>query len=161
MSPSLLEESPEVAAARAEGRPLVALESTVIAHGLPWPENLDAAEALEVAVRESGAVPATVALADGRLRIGLDQDTLQRLARGAAPVLKVSRRDFGAVLSGHGLGATTVAGTMAAAALAGIRVMATGGLGGVHRGAAASFDISADLAELARTPVAVVCSGAK
>ncbi|SMF53590.1 pseudouridine-5'-phosphate glycosidase [Tistlia consotensis] len=161
MSASFIDESDEVAAARAEGRPLVALESTVVAHGLPWPDNLHAAEAIEAAVREAGAVPATIALADGRLRIGLDRDTLERLARGAAPVAKVSRRDFGAVLASRGLGATTVAGTMAAAALARIRVMATGGLGGVHRGAEASFDISADLGELARTPVAVVCSGAK
>ncbi|MEX2629971.1 MAG: pseudouridine-5'-phosphate glycosidase [Tistlia sp.] len=151
----------EVATARAEGRAVVALESTVIAHGLPWPDNLHAAEAIEAAVREAGAVPATVALADGRLRIGLDPDTLQRLARGGVPVMKVSRRDFGAVLASRALGATTVAGTMAAAALAGIATMATGGLGGVHRGAESSFDISADLAELARTPVAVVCSGAK
>lgn len=161
MSACVIEESEEVATARAEGRPLVALESTVIAHGLPWPDNLHVAEALEAAVRDSGAVPATIALADGRLKIGLDRDTLERLARGAAPVLKVSRRDFGSVLATRGLGATTVAGTMAAAALAGIPVMATGGLGGVHRGAENSFDISADLAELARTPVAVVCSGAK
>ncbi len=161
MSEPLIEETEEVATARAGGRPLVALESTVIAHGLPWPDNLHAAEALEAAVREAGAVPATIALADGRLKLGLDRDTLERLARGGAPVMKVSRRDFGAVLAHRGLGATTVAGTMAAAALAGIRVMATGGLGGVHRGAEASFDISADLGELARTPVAVVCSGAK
>lgn len=161
MDSALIQLSEEVATARAEGRPLVALESTVIAHGLPWPDNLHAAEALEAAVREAGAVPATVALADGRLRLGLDRDTLERLARGAAPVLKVSRRDFGAVLASRGLGATTVAGTMAAAALAGIRVMATGGLGGAHRGASESFDVSADLGELARTPVAVVCSGAK
>lgn len=161
MNRSPFDTTDEVATALAEGRPLVALESTVIAHGLPWPDNLHAAEAIEAAVRESGAVPATIALADGRLKIGLDEDTLQRLARGGAPVMKVSRRDFGAVLASRGLGATTVAGTMAAAALAGLPVMATGGLGGVHRGAESSFDISADLSELARTPVAVVCSGAK
>ncbi len=157
---TLLAFNPEVAAARKAGRPIVALESTLIAHGLPRPRNLETARALEAAVRDEGAVPATIAIADGRIRIGLDDELLEELAT-ADTVMKVSRRDLSACIANRKLGATTVAGTMIAAHMAGIRVFATGGIGGVHRGAERDFDVSADLEELARTPVAVVCSGAK
>ncbi len=157
---NLLAFSPEVAAAREAGRPIVALESTLIAHGLPRPRNLETARALEDTVREAGAVPATIAVMGGRIRIGLDADQLEQIASGEA-VIKVSRRDLPACLAQERLGATTVAGTMIAAHLAGIRVFATGGIGGVHRGAERDFDVSADLEELARSPVAVVCAGAK
>ncbi len=157
---TLLAWSPEVAAAKAAGRPIVALESTLIAHGLPRPRNLETARALEAAVRDAGAVPATIAVAHGRLRIGLDAELLAELAT-ADTVMKVSRRDLAACIANGWLGATTVAGTMIAAHLAGIRLFATGGIGGVHRGAERDFDVSADLEELARTPVVVVCSGAK
>lgn len=157
----LLVFSPEVEQARRVGRPLVALESTVISHGMPWPDNLATAHMLEAAVREEGAVPATIAVIDGQIRIGLQAAELERLARGDEPVQKLSRRDMAIRLCQGGLGATTVAATMIAAAAAGIRVFATGGIGGVHRGAQQSFDISADLSELSRTPVAVVCAGAK
>ncbi len=156
----LLTYSPEVAAARKAKRPIIALESTIIAHGLPRPRNLDTALRLEAEVREAGAVPATIAVTDGRLRIGLDAGQLEELAR-ADDVLKVSRRDLAACLATNRTGATTVAATMVAAHLAGIRVFATGGIGGVHRGAERDFDVSADLEELARTPVTVVCAGAK
>ncbi|MBX3656969.1 MAG: pseudouridine-5'-phosphate glycosidase [Ramlibacter sp.] len=152
--------SAPVAAARARGRPLVALESTIIAHGMPYPENVRTALEVQGLIRDLGAEPATVAVMDGRIRIGLSDDELERLGR-PGEVAKVSRRDLPAVLAGGGLGATTVAGTMICAALAGIEVFVTGGIGGVHRGAAHSFDISADLQELARTSVAVVCAGAK
>jgi pseudouridine-5'-phosphate glycosidase len=151
---------PEVIDAVAAGAPVVALESTIIAHGLPQPENLAVARDLETVVRAEGAVPATIALMDGKIRIGLDDEALQALAT-SSDVAKVSRRDIATVLAGGGLGATTVAGTMLAAHMAGIPVFATGGIGGVHRGAEASFDISADLDELARTPVLVVTAGAK
>jgi pseudouridine-5'-phosphate glycosidase len=160
----LLDIRPEVAAALAEGAPVVALESTLIAHGLPWPRNLDIALALEAEVRAAGAVPATIAVIDGRLRAGLSADQIERLGRAGPQALKASRRDLPFLLAGvaaQPLGATTVAATMIVAALAGIRVFATGGIGGVHRGAATSFDISADLQELARTDVAVVCAGPK
>jgi len=150
----------DVARAIAERRPVVALESTVIAHGLPHPRNLDLARGMEALVRERGALPATVAVLDGRIRVGLDDEDLERLATDPA-VRKVSRRDLPVVLATGEAGATTVAATMIAAELAGIRVFATGGIGGVHRGAEDSFDVSADLEELARTPVAVVCAGAK
>ena len=150
--------SPEVAEALDGDRPVVALESTIIVHGLPRPRNLDIARQLEKAVREEGGVPATIAVLDGR--IGLDDDDLQHLAE-AEGVAKVSRRDLPVVLARGGDGATTVSATMIAAHLAGIKILATGGIGGVHRGAAESFDVSADLHELASTPVAVVCAGAK
>jgi pseudouridine-5'-phosphate glycosidase len=146
----------EVRAARA----VVALESTIIAHGMPYPENLATARALEACVRESGAVPATIAVLDGAIRVGLSAAELERLAR-ASGVLKLSRADLPYAVAAGRPGATTVAATMIGAHLAGIRVFATGGIGGVHRGAEASFDISADLEELARTPVAVVSAGAK
>lgn len=152
--------SAPVAAARAAGRPLVALESTIVAHGMPYPENVQTARAVEALIREMGAEPATIALMDGRIRIGLSDDELELLGR-SAHVHKVSRRDLPAVLASGELGATTVAGTMICAALAGIEVFVTGGIGGVHRGAPENFDISADLQELAKTSVAVVCAGAK
>ncbi len=151
---------PEVRDALAGGRPVVALESTIITHGMPAPRNLETARAVAAEVRGGGAVPATIALLDGKVRVGLTPAELERLA-GERNVAKVSRADLPAVLAAGGVGSTTVAATMICADLAGIRVFATGGIGGVHRGAAQSFDVSADLQELARTPVAVVCAGAK
>jgi pseudouridine-5'-phosphate glycosidase len=139
---------------------VVALESTLIAHGLPYPRNLETAKRAAARVRAAGAVPATVGVAGGRLTVGLDGMEIERFARSKT-VAKVSRRDLAAVTVAGGDGATTVAATMVAAHLAGIGIMATGGIGGVHRGGEASLDVSADLAELARTPVAVVCAGAK
>jgi pseudouridine-5'-phosphate glycosidase len=152
--------SAEVAAARAEGRPVVALESTIVTHGLPWPQNLETARAVEDAVRAGGAAPATVAVLGGRVCVGLDGDRLEALAR-ATDIAKLSRADLAARIAMLGDGSTTVAATMICARLAGVEVFATGGVGGVHRGAETSFDISADLDELARTPVTVVCAGAK
>ncbi len=152
--------SAPVAAARAAGRPLVALESTIVAHGMPYPDNVRTASEVEAIIRGLGAEPATIAVIDGRIRIGLDDAQLETLGRSGHAV-KVSRRDLPAVIASGELGATTVAGTMICAALAGIEVFVTGGIGGVHRGAAETFDISADLQELARTSVAVVCAGAK
>lgn len=157
----LLDVSPDVAEALAGNRPVVALESTVISHGMPYPANLDTARDLEALVRAEGAVPATIAVVDGRIRVGLDEAELARLASGREAVRKLSRRDLPIGLAEGGLGATTVAATMIAASLAGIRVFATGGIGGVHREAQTTFDISADIMELARTSVAVVCAGAK
>jgi pseudouridine-5'-phosphate glycosidase len=158
---STVELSREVAAALAAGKPVVALESTIIAHGMPWPANVDTARAVEREIRALGALPATIAVLEGRPKAGLDDDELTRIARAGGDVAKVSRRDLPIVVARGLTGATTVAATMIIAALAGIRVFATGGIGGVHRGAQTSFDISADLQELARTPVAVVCAGAK
>ncbi|MGI1661856.1 pseudouridine-5'-phosphate glycosidase [Palleronia sp. KMU-117] len=152
--------SPEVAEARAGGKPIVALESTIITHGMPYPDNLETARAVEAAVRGAGAVPATVAVMDGRLHVGLVDAGLEALAR-ARRVAKLSRADLAVCLARGGTGATTVAATMIAAAQAGIAVFATGGIGGVHRGAEESFDISADLRELAETPVTVIAAGAK
>jgi pseudouridine-5'-phosphate glycosidase len=152
----LLQLSSEVAAAIAEGRPVVALETSIVGQGLPAPYNLRAARDSEAAIRDEGAVPATVAVLDGRLRVGLDDADLERIAAGAT---KVSSRDLGPALARGEVGATTVAATMRAAAMAGIRFFATGGIGGVHRGH--PEDQSADLAELGRTPVAVFCAGAK
>ena len=140
---------------------MVALESTIISHGMPWPHNLETALQLEADVRNEGCVPATIAIVEGRLKAGLGREEIERLARDGSNVAKVSRRDLPIAVARGGTGATTVAATMIVAALAGIRVFATGGIGGVHRGAQASFDISADLQELARTSVAVVCAGAK
>ncbi|HEV6968386.1 pseudouridine-5'-phosphate glycosidase [Roseateles sp.] len=156
----LIQLSPEVAAARAEGRPVVALESTIIAHGMPWPQNLETAREVEAVVRAEGAVPATIAVIGGRIRVGLADAELQQLAQ-APDAMKLSRRDLPYAVATGRLGATTVAATMICAHLAGIEVFVTGGIGGVHRGGAESFDISADLQELARTSVAVVCAGAK
>jgi pseudouridylate synthase len=152
--------SAPVMAAQAAGRPLVALESTIIAHGMPYPENVRTAREVEAIIRDLGAEPATVAVIGGRIRIGLVDDELELLGR-SANAQKVSRRDLPAVLVSGELGATTVAATMICAALAGIEVFVTGGIGGVHRGAPETFDISADLQELAKTSVAVVCAGAK
>ena len=152
--------SPEVAKARATGAAIVALESTIITHGMPFPQNLETARAVEAEVRAAGAVPATIAVMEGRIRIGLSPDDLARLAQ-ARDAAKLSRADLAACLVRGTTGATTVAATMIAAHLAGIAVFATGGIGGVHRGAETSFDISADLHELARTPVTVVAAGAK
>ena len=160
MTSSLLALHPDVQAALASRRAVVALESTIIAHGLPHPENLTLARELEADIRAEGAVPATIALIDGRIRVGLDAAQLELLAT-SRDVAKVSRRDMAAVLASGGTGATTVAGTMIAARLAGIRIFATGGIGGVHRGAETSFDVSADLDELAQTQVLVVTAGAK
>jgi pseudouridine-5'-phosphate glycosidase len=152
--------APEVAAARAEGRPVVALESTIITHGMPHPANIETARAVEAEVRAGGAVPATIAVSGGRIDVGLAPDRLAALA-AAEGVRKLSRADLGVALAEGWTGSTTVAATMIAARLAGIAVFATGGIGGVHRGAETSFDISADLEELAQTPVTVVASGAK
>lgn len=152
--------SEEVADALAQKRPIVALESTIITHGLPWPQNLDVARQVEQAVREAGATPATIAVLGGRVTVGLAPEALERLAQ-ATDVAKLSRADLAARIAMLGDGATTVAATMICARLAGIEVFATGGIGGVHRGAETSFDVSADLEELARTPVTVVAAGAK
>ena len=156
----LIQLSPEVATARAEGRPVVALESTIIAHGMPWPQNLETAREVEDVIRAEGAVPATIAVIGGRIRVGLTAEELQQLAQ-SPDAMKLSRRDLPFAIATGRLGATTVAATMICAHLAGIEVFVTGGIGGVHRGGHESFDISADLQELARTPVAVVCAGAK
>lgn len=152
--------SQEVAAALAKGEPVVALESTIITHGMPYPQNLETGRHVEQVVRRHGAAPATIAVIDGVLRVGLDDDQLTALAQ-ARDMAKLSRADLAICLATGGSGATTVAATMIAARLAGVEVFATGGIGGVHRGAEASFDISADLQELAKTPVTVVCAGAK
>jgi len=153
--------SPDVTGALAANRPLVALESTIITHGMPYPQNLEMAGKVESIIREAGAVPATVAIMDGAFRVGVTADDLERLARTGMQAAKASRRDVAALLNSGGIAGTTVATTMQAADMAGIRVFATGGIGGVHRGAETTFDISADLEELGRTPVAVVCAGAK
>lgn len=150
----------EVQSALHEQRPVVALESTVIAHGLPYPDNIEIARDMEAAIREEGAVPATVGIHDGTIKIGLSSDEIARLGT-AREVQKVSRHDLAFALATRQLGATTVAGTMLCASMAGIHFFATGGIGGVHRGAETSMDISADLTELSRTPVLVVCAGAK
>jgi pseudouridine-5'-phosphate glycosidase len=152
--------SPEIQAAKAAGRPIVALESTIITHGMPWPDNVATARAVEEAVRHEGVVPATIAVLDGIIQVGLDDATLDRMGQSSG-FLKLSRADLGYAVALNKNGSTTVAATMICAALAGIKVFATGGIGGVHRGAALTVDISADLQELARTPVCVVCAGAK
>lgn len=156
----LLRLAPPVAAALAHGRPVVALESTIISHGMPYPDNLAMAREVEELMAEGGAVPATIAILDGVPRIGLTPPELETLARGEG-VIKVSVRDIPHVMATGGHGATTVAATMRLAALAGIRVFVTGGLGGVHRGGEASLDVSADLTELAATDVAVISAGVK
>jgi len=152
--------SPEVANARTTGKPIVALESTIISHGMPYPQNVQTAREVEQIIRDAGAVPATIAIIGGKICVGLTDAQLEEL--GNSPdALKVSRRDLAYVLSQGKLGATTVAATMICAQLAGIKVFVTGGIGGVHRGAETSMDISADLQELAQTNVAVVCAGVK
>ena len=157
---SYLALSDEVQRALHEQRPVVALELTVIAHGLPYPANVEVAQAMEATIRAEGAIPATIGIHDGKIAIGLTLDEITRLGT-AQHVQKVSRRDLAFTLATGTLGATTVAGTMLCANMAGIRFFATGGIGGVHRGAESSMDISADLTELSRTPVLVVCAGAK
>ncbi|MCG3462547.1 pseudouridine-5'-phosphate glycosidase [Xenorhabdus bovienii] len=156
-----LDISPEVAHALAENRPVVALESTIIAHGMPYPQNVETALEVENCIREHGAVPATIAIINGRMKAGLFQEDIELLGKERHLVAKVSRRDLPFVVAEGKHGATTVASTMIIAEMAGIAVFATGGIGGVHRGAEHTFDISADLQELAITNVAVVCAGAK
>ena len=151
----------EVAEALAAGKPVVALESTIISHGMPWPQNAETAFAVEDVIRAHGAVPATIAVIGGRLKAGLEKEEIEYLAKKGQAVTKASRRDLPVLCARKEDGATTVAATMIVAALAGIGVFATGGIGGVHRGAETTMDISADLEELARTPVLVVCAGAK
>ena len=159
---SLITCAPEVAQALAEHRPVVALESTIITHGMPYPQNIEVAQRVEAEIRDAGAIPATIAIMDGRIRVGLDGDALEELASTPAErVMKLSRADLAACLALRRTGATTVAATMICADLAGIATFATGGIGGVHRGADTSFDISADLHELARRSVTVVAAGAK
>ncbi|HGM5489283.1 TPA: pseudouridine-5'-phosphate glycosidase [Serratia fonticola] len=156
-----LDIAPEVALALAEDRPVVALESTIISHGMPYPQNVETALQVEDKIRANGAVPATIAVINGRMKAGLSHDEIETLGREGHRVAKVSRRDLPFVIASGKNGATTVASTMIIAELAGISVFATGGIGGVHRGAQQTFDISADLQELAQTNVAVVCAGAK
>jgi pseudouridine-5'-phosphate glycosidase len=157
----LMDFSPDVAEARAQRKPIVALESTIITHGMPYPRNIETARMVEDAVRSAGAVPATIAVIDGHFRVGLKADEIERLGQLTGGVVKASRRDLALVAARHGSAGTTVAATMFVAHLAGIEIFATGGIGGVHRGAEETFDISADLVELSRTRVAVVCAGAK
>ena len=157
----LMDFSPEIAEARAGRQPIVALESTIITHGMPYPRNVETARSVEDAAREMGAIPATIAVIDGRFRVGLDGREIERLGELTGGVVKASRRDLALVAARKGSAGTTVAATMFIASLAGIEVFATGGIGGVHRGAEETFDISADLVELSRTRVAVVCAGAK
>ncbi|HHQ6618240.1 TPA: pseudouridine-5'-phosphate glycosidase [Serratia fonticola] len=156
-----LDIAPEVALALAENRPVVALESTIISHGMPYPQNVETALQVEEKIRANGAVPATIAVINGRMKAGLSHDEIETLGREGHRVAKVSRRDLPFVIASGKNGATTVASTMIIAELAGISVFATGGIGGVHRGAQQTFDISADLQELAQTNVAVICAGAK
>ena len=156
-----LDISPEVAAALAEGRPVVALESTIISHGMPYPKNVETALRVEQTIRDNGAVPATIAVIGGRLKAGLSRGEIEHLGKAGRAVAKASRRDLPALVARGADGATTVTTTMIIAHMAGIRIFATGGIGGVHRGAETTMDISADLEELAQTPVMVVCAGAK
>ena len=156
-----LDYAPEVAAALGDGRPVVALESTIISHGMPSPKNVQTALAVERTVRDHGATPATIAILGGRIKVGLSEDQINNLGERGQAVIKTSRRDLPFVVARNEDGATTVAATMIVAAKAGIPVFATGGIGGVHRGAEDTLDISADLDELARTSVAVVCAGVK
>ncbi len=156
-----LDISPEVAAALAEGKPVVALESTIISHGMPYPKNVETALRVEQTIRDNGAVPATIAVIGGRLKAGLSRGEIEHLGKAGRAVAKASRRDLPALVARGADGATTVTTTMIIAHMAGIRIFATGGIGGVHRGAETTMDISADLEELAQTPVMVVCAGAK
>ena len=156
-----LDVAPEVAEALAAGKPVVALESTIISHGMPYPQNVETALNVENIIRENGAVPATIAILSGRLKVGLSKDEIDYLGKKGLDVVKASRRDVPVLVAKKEDGAATVATTMLIAAMAGIKVFATGGIGGVHRGAEVTMDISADLEELAMTPVMVVCAGAK
>jgi len=153
--------SSEVKEALDHGKPVVALESTIISHGMPYPMNVETALKVEDIIREGGAVPATIAILNGRLKVGLTKEEIDYLGKAGEKVIKTSRRDIPFIIAKQLDGATTVASTMIIANIAGIKVFATGGIGGVHRGAETSFDISADLEELGRTDVAVVCAGAK
>jgi len=155
-----LDINPEVKAALMEGKPVVALESTIISHGMPYPKNVETALKVESIIRENGAIPATIAILEGKLKVGLTTEEVEFLGKTSG-VIKTSRRDIPFIVANKLNGATTVASTMIIAALAGIKVFATGGIGGVHRGAAQTMDISADLEELAMTDVAVVCAGCK
>ncbi|MCH7525707.1 MAG: pseudouridine-5'-phosphate glycosidase, partial [Bacteroidetes bacterium] len=157
MIENYLDINPEVENAIASNLPIVALESTIISHGMPYPQNKETALHVEQIVRDNGAVPATIALIDGKLKVGLTENEIDYLAKSGSKIIKASRRDLPYLLSQKIDGATTVSSTMIAADLAGIRVFATGGIGGVHRGATETFDISADLQELANTNVAVLC----
>ena len=156
-----LDISPEVQQALADGKPVVALESTIISHGMPYPKNVETAMLVEKTIRDNGAVPATIAIIGGRLKAGLSPEEIEYLGKSGRKVAKVSRRDLAAIVASGADGATTVTTTMIIAHMAGIKVFATGGIGGVHRGAETTMDISADLEELAGTPVMVVCAGAK
>ena len=156
-----LDIAPEVQQALAEGKPVVALESTIISHGMPYPKNVETALLVEQTIRDNGAVPATIAIIGGRLKAGLSREEIEHLGKAGRAVAKASRRDLPALVARGVDGATTVATTMIIANMAGIRIFATGGIGGVHRGAEVTMDISADLEELAQTPVMVVCAGAK
>jgi pseudouridylate synthase len=156
-----LDVSPEVQQALADGKPVVALESTIISHGMPYPKNVETAMLVEKTIRDNGAVPATIAIIGGRLKAGLSPDEIEYLGKSGRNVAKASRRDLAAIVARGADGATTVTTTMIIAHMAGIKVFATGGIGGVHRGAETTMDISADLEELASTPVMVVCAGAK
>ena len=156
-----LDIAPEVKAALDEGRPVVALESTIISHGMPYPQNVETALQVEQIIRDNGAVPATIAILGGRLKAGLSHDEIEYLGKQGTKVAKASRRDLTTLVERKADGATTVTTTMMIAHMAGIRIFATGGIGGVHRGAETTMDISADLEELASTPVMVVCAGAK
>lgn len=156
----LLSINPEVAEALEEGKAVVALESTIISHGMPYPQNVEMAQKTEAIIRENGAIPATIAIINGKIQVGLNEEQLELLAT-AEEVAKVSRRDLAQILATKKIGATTVASTMIAAELAGIKVFVTGGIGGVHRGYEEDMDVSADLDELAQTPVTVVGAGAK
>ena len=156
-----LDVAPEVAQAIADGKPVVALESTIISHGMPYPQNVETALQVEAIIRENGAVPATIAIINGRLKAGCSKEEIEYLGKQGPKVTKASRRDLAVMVSRGADGATTVTTTMIIAHMAGIRVFATGGIGGVHRGAETTMDISADLEELAHTPVMVVCAGAK
>ncbi len=153
--------SDEIQAALEDGRPVVALESTIISHGMPYPMNVETAQHVEKIIRDEGAIPATIAIIQGRLKVGLSPDEIDALGKAGQAAVKTSRRDIPFAIANQFDGATTVAATMIIANLAGIKVFATGGIGGVHRGAEQTFDISADLEELSRTDVAVVCAGAK
>ena len=159
--PQFLDISPEVQQALRDNKPVVALESTIISHGMPYPQNVATALQVEAEVRAHGAVPATIAIMNGRLKAGLSVEDIELLGKRGRDAIKVSRRDIPFVIAAGQMGATTVASTMIISAMAGIKIFATGGIGGVHRNAQQSFDISADLQELAQTPVAVVCAGAK
>ncbi|GDP63028.1 pseudouridine 5'-phosphate glycosidase [Escherichia coli] len=161
LSPELLQISAEVQDALKNKKPVVALESTIISHGMPFPQNAQTAIEVEETIRKQGAVPATIAIIGGVMKVGLSKEEIELLGREGHNVTKVSRRDLPFVVAAGKNGATTVASTMIIAALAGIKVFATGGIGGVHRGAEHTFDISADLQELANTNVTVVCAGAK